>query len=108
MTYSIEITAQAETDLRNIFEYIAWDLQSPQNAEGQLVRLEQKIESLRKMPNRFRRYEQEPWYSRGMRWMVVDHYCVFYIPRQEPNIVSIIRVLYGGRDIDMILANDTE
>ena len=28
MTYSVEIAAQAEQDLRGIFEYIAYELQS--------------------------------------------------------------------------------
>ena len=32
MTYSVEIAAQAEQDLRGIFEYIAYELQSVQNA----------------------------------------------------------------------------
>ena len=32
MTYDVQITAQAESDLRSIFEYIAYELQSVQNA----------------------------------------------------------------------------
>ena len=36
MTYSVEIAAQAEQDLRGIFAYIAYELQSVQNAAAQL------------------------------------------------------------------------
>ena len=39
MTYQINITDQANQDLRNIFEYIAFELQEPQVAIGQLNRL---------------------------------------------------------------------
>ena len=36
MIYDIEISDQAEIDLRGIFEYIAFELQAPENASGQL------------------------------------------------------------------------
>jgi len=107
MSYAVEITEQADADLRGIFEYIAFDLQSLQNAAGQLSRLEKNILSLDEMPERFRRYEKEPWHSRGLRLMPVDHYCVFYIPDTEKQAVRIIRVMYGGRDIDAQLAEFT-
>lgn len=34
MTFEIEISDQADADLRGIFEYIAFELQSPDNASG--------------------------------------------------------------------------
>ena len=40
MIYDIVISDQAEIDLREIFEYIAFELQAPENASGQLDRLE--------------------------------------------------------------------
>ena len=38
--------------MREIFEYIAFELQSPENAIGQLDRLEEQILSLDAMPKR--------------------------------------------------------
>lgn len=46
MTYTIKITDQADNDIRNIYEYIAYELQSPENASGQLDRIEKCIMSL--------------------------------------------------------------
>lgn len=100
MSYVIRMTPQAQNDLRGIFEYIAFALQSPQNATGQLDRLEGSIDSLEQMPERFRVYDKEPWRSRNLRIMPVDHYLVFYIPNREEETVTVIRVMYGGRDID--------
>lgn len=60
MNYKVQLTETAENDLRGIFEYIAFDLQSIQNAAGQLDRLEQSIISLNHMPERFRVYEKSP------------------------------------------------
>jgi len=99
MTCEISMTPQAKDDLRGIYEYIAFALQSPQNAAGQLDRLEESIDSLEEMPERFRIYDKEPWRSRNLRIMPVDNYLVFYIPNHE-NIVTVIRVMYGGRDVD--------
>lgn len=104
MSYSVEISEQANVDLRGIFEYIAFELQSIQSATGQLSRLEKGILSLDHMPERFRRYSEEPWFSRGLRVMPIDNYCVFYIPDLEQKVVNIIRIMYGGRDIDVELA----
>ncbi|MDO4619475.1 MAG: type II toxin-antitoxin system RelE/ParE family toxin [Lachnospiraceae bacterium] len=99
MIYKIKITDRADEDIRNIYEYIAYELQAPENASGQLDRIEQCIMSLDRMPERFRFYEKEPWKSRGLHIVPVDNYCVLYIVDSESMIVSIIRVMYGGRDI---------
>ena len=107
MNYSVEISEQASADLRGIFEYIAFELQSLQNATAQLSRLEKSILSLDHMPERFRRYSEEPWLNRGLRIMPVDNYCVFYIPDVDKKTVKVIRVMYGGRNIDTELAKHT-
>lgn len=108
MRYDVRISNQAEADLRSIFEYIAFELQSVQNAVGQLDRLEESILSLDQMPDRYRAYEKEPWHNRGLRVMPVDNYVVFYIPDHDTKVVNIVRVMYGGRDIDAQLTRFTK
>ena len=66
MNYNVRLTAEAEKDLRGIFEYIAFDLQSVQNAVGQLEWLERRIVSLNDMLERFQIYEKEPWHRRNL------------------------------------------
>ena len=58
------------------------------------------IEAVDEMLERFRVYDREPWRSRNLRVMPVDNYLVFYIPEHETKIVTVLRVMYGGRDID--------
>ena len=53
MIYEVEVSKQADSDLRGIFEYIAFELQSPENASGQLDRLEEQILSLDTMLERY-------------------------------------------------------
>ena len=99
MIYKIDITAQAKADLRGIYDYISIDLLSPQNAIGQLSRLEESIMGLKQMPMRFKKFETEPWLSKGLRIMPVDNFVVLYIPNEDTGVVTIIRVMYGGRNI---------
>ena len=100
MIYEVELSEQADSDLRGIFEYIAFELHSPENASGQLDRLEEQILSLDTMPERYRKYEKEPWKSRGLSVLPVDNYVVLYIPDSDKKVVTILRVMYTGRDID--------
>ena len=100
MKYEVKVSDQADCDLRRIFDYIAVDLQSPESASGQLDRLEEQILSLDTMPERYRKYEKEPWKSRGLRVLPVYNYVVLYIPDSDKKVVTILRVMYAGRDID--------
>jgi toxin ParE1/3/4 len=107
MIYEVTITDQADADLRGIYEYIALELLSLDNAVGQLKRLEECIIGLENFPEKFRTYGKEPWHSRGLRVMPVDNYLVFYIPDKETGIVTVIRVVYAGRNVDEQLRNHT-
>ena len=100
MIFNVVTSIQAEEDLRGIFEYITFELLSPENAEKQLERLEKQILSLDEMPERFPRYGKEPWHSRGLRFAAVDNYIVFYLPDMEEQVVTILRVMYSGRNIE--------
>ena len=46
MIYEVITTDQADADLRDIYEYIAFELLSPDNVAGQLRRLEEHIVGL--------------------------------------------------------------
>ena len=100
MSYQVVLTNQAKADLISIYRYIAYNLQSPQTAEGQLSRLEKAIASLDTMPERYRVYDHIKWKDRNLRIMSVNNYLVFYIPSQEEMTVTVMRIMYGGRDVD--------
>ena len=104
MSFEVEISAQAESDLRDVFDYIAVKLKAVRTAAGQLSRLQNEIQSLSDMPERYHLYEREPWHSRGLRVLTVDNYCVFYAVHNESNAVFVVRVMYGGRNIDAELS----
>ncbi|MBQ3061789.1 MAG: type II toxin-antitoxin system RelE/ParE family toxin [Lachnospiraceae bacterium] len=103
MSYEVRMSNQANYDIKSIYEYIAFELLSPENAVGQVIRLEESILNLDTLPERFKEYDKEPWKSRGLRIMPVDNYLVFYIPDKEKRQVVVIRVMYAGRNVDIEL-----
>lgn len=110
MNYQIELTEQATADLRAIFTYIAYEIpqnRSVQNAQGQLDRLEASINSLAQFPERCSQYPYEPWKSRGLRLLPVDHYCIFYLTDNDKATVFILRVLFNSRDLRSIWTEET-
>lgn len=55
MKFNVELTEQADKDLRSIYLYISIDLNSPDNAIKQIKRLWDAILSLDELPQRYRR-----------------------------------------------------
>lgn len=105
MIFRVEYSAAARQDLRDIYQYIAYELLAPEAAARQTDRIMKAVRSLEQMPMRHRLYEEEPWHSRGLRVLPVDNYIVFYLPDETDATVSIIQIMYGGRDIDKQLPN---
>lgn len=108
MIFDVQISEQAERDLREIYTYIAFELLAPENAAGQIDRLEAAISQLNRMPDRYKKYSREPWRSLGLRLLPVGRFLVFYIPNIDTKVVTVLRVMYSGRDIDKELKRKTD
>ena len=104
-SYSIQYTDESLQDLMAIHDYISTDLKSPGVAAAQLKRIRDEIRSLSMFPKRYKAVEWEPWKSRGMHQMTVDHFIVFYVADDRRTTVQIIRILYGKRDIPNLVKN---
>ena len=96
--YPVKITEKALGDMDGIYEYIAVNLQSPDNAKGQYNRIADRILELGFFPEKFRLVDFEPERSQGLRRMLVDNYSVFYVFNEE--LVTVTRVLYSASDIE--------
>ena len=106
MAYDVEVSGYARLDMKNIYDYIANTLQEPVIAEKQYSRIEKAVYSLDNLPERFRRYDKEPWRSRNLRVMPVDNYLVFYVVDNDSQIVTVMRIMYGRRNIENELNNE--
>lgn len=102
-TYSIIYSSEAKDDLRKIYSYIAYDLQAPETAEGQVNRIQKEIRSLDFMPSRYAVVDWEPWKGMGMHRVPVDNFIVYYVVNNGSRTITVIRIFYGGRDIEDII-----
>ena len=102
--YPVKITEKALNDMNGMYEYIAGNLQSPENAMGQYNRIADGVIELGFFPEKFRLVDFEPERSQGLRRMLVDNYSVFYVFKEE--VVTVTRVLYSASEIEKRLKED--
>ena len=99
--YKVEITKEALQDMEDMYNYIALELLSSENAMGQYNRIADEILTLDTFPQRYRIMDSEPEKQMELRRMIVDNYSVFYTIRADKVIVA--DVLYTASDIEVRL-----
>jgi len=99
--YKVQITDKALADMGEIYNYIAIQLQAPENAMGQYNRIAKAIEELNIYSEKIRLMESEQERTMGLRQLVVDNYLVLYVIENER--VIVMRVLYSASDIELRL-----
>lgn len=100
--YRISYAPKALEDLRGIYTYIAFTLKSLGTAKKQVGRIRKEIRSLDFMPARYAMVDWEPWLSMKMHKMSVDNYVIYYTIDVDAFRVTVVRIVYGGRDIQSI------
>lgn len=106
--WAIDYSALAKADILSIGHYLSKVLQTPRAARAQVSRIVAQISELQTLPKKFPAYDTDACGKLGLQRMNVDKFAVFYLLDDTASIVTIIRVLYGGRDIDHILEDATE
>ena len=90
-SYKIIVTPDAYADLAELRYYIAYILMAP-DAALRLIRLIRKeIASLKKLPARIAPVEEEPWHSRGIRFLIVKNFYVYYSIDEEAKRIYILK-----------------
>ena len=104
--YSVRYAPAAKEDLKSIYGYIAYTLQERSTAARKAGCICKAIRSLDAMPERHRAVEWEPWASLGMRMMPVDNYVIYYLVDKEKRTVTVVRIFYGGRNVEEIIKGE--
>ena len=104
--FSVSYSGEALDDLRNIYEYIAFQLNSPVTAVAQVNRIRSAARSLKAFPKRNKLVDWMPWSKLNVRQLPVDHFMTFYLADGETLNVTILRIFYGKRDIPHLIAKE--
>jgi len=94
----IRWTAEAETWLKDIYDYIAQD--NPSAAMRVIQGIYEKAQLLRRFPEVGHRYRSEP--EGEIRILMYGHYRIAYLVKGQGKI-DILGVFHGGLDIDRYL-----
>ena len=97
--YSVEITPAATRDIDEAFDYIAFHLENPKAAFDLTDAIYVGIADLSSMPERFPVWKREPMKSKGVRFLAINNFNVFYIVDKHRHRVSVIRVIYNRRNV---------
>mgnify|MGYP003404940783 CR=1 FL=1 len=101
--YKVGYSEDALNDLREIYAYIANELLVPETAAAQVGRIRKEVRSLDFMPARYALVEWDPWHSMKMHQLPVDNFIVYYLVDDEEMAVTVVRIFYGGQDIEGII-----
>ena len=96
--YDVRITRQAYSQIAEVRHYIAFELMNPEAAERVLTNILNAIKSLSDMPSRNPLVESEPWYTNGVRKLIVNHFNVYYWIEEQTSKVYVTAVVYQKRD----------
>ena len=100
--FNVDITAVAESDVDEIWEYLAQD--DPDAATAFVLRLEEQINTLERFPERCPLVRENELLGTAYRHLVYGNYrTIFKIIESR---VIIMRVLHGARLLDMGMLED--
>jgi len=101
MPHKVVVTRKAATDLEEIGDYIALD--NPQAARETILGIRSRIDGLAQFPERYR-VRNDLGVDR--RILIAGNYLVVY--RVGDDIVYVLRVSEGSRDVRRLLEDDDE
>jgi plasmid stabilization system protein ParE len=103
MNYSINITDLAEEDILATVRYISNMLKNPIAANNLLDEIERHEKILEDTPNIYPFVHDEYLSEKGLKYVRIKNYLIFYTVDEDNKIVNVIRFLYGRMDWKNIL-----
>ena len=104
--YFVNITDIAEEDILSTLRYISVELKAPAAANNLLDEIEKNEILLEKNPYIFPLVSDENLAEKGIRFVLIKNYMMFFIIEEDKKNVNILRFLYGRRDWKNILEDE--
>ena len=101
--YSYRFTEKAEQDFDEILRYISVDLANTTAARNLGKKMFEQIDMVRAFPDSGTPVDNEFLLDKAVRQLSVDNYIIYYKTHYDEKAISIIRIVYGKRNLDEIL-----
>ena len=89
-SFEIVITPDAEADLSEIRDYIAYTLLVLDVALDYIRAIRREIEKLSYMAVSIASVDKEPWHSRGVRKIIAKNFFIYYRPDEASGKVYVL------------------
>jgi len=101
--YSYRFTEKAVQDFDEILRCISVDLANPIAVQNLGKKVFEKIDVVRAFPDSGAPIDNEFLSDKTVRKLLVDNYIIYYKAHYDEKIISIVRIVYGKRNLDEIL-----
>lgn len=101
--YSYCFTEKAEQDFDEILHYILVDLANPAAAQKLGRKMFEQIDMVRAFPDSGASVDNEFLSDKSVRKLSVDNYIIYYKAHYDEKTISVIRIVYGKRNLDEII-----
>ena len=105
MKYSLNITDRAEEDILSTVRYIANELKNSIAANNLLDEIEKHEKILEETPGIYPSVHDEYLAGKGLKFVTIKNFLLFFTIDKKNKTVNIIRFLYGRRDWKNIFKN---
>ncbi|MBE6548779.1 MAG: type II toxin-antitoxin system RelE/ParE family toxin [Ruminococcaceae bacterium] len=100
---SYRFTEKAVQDFDEILRYMSVDLANPAAAQKLGKNIFEKIDIVRVFPDSGAPIENEFLSEKTVRKLLADNCIIYCKTHYEEKIISIVRIVYGKRNLDEIL-----
>lgn len=97
--YNVKLNKRAFRDIDSIFDYIALEKLSPENAKGQTDRIWKALKSLETFPQSHQERIVGRYAGKNYRQLLIDNYIAIFRLDESTKTVFIVTVQYQGRNI---------
>ena len=97
--YKVKLYSRAFRDIDEIYEYIAFEKLSPENAKGQTDRIKAAILSLDTFPQSHQDRLEGRYAGAGYKQLLIDNYIAIFKIDEESKTVYVVTVQYHGRNM---------
>ncbi|MBR2732091.1 MAG: type II toxin-antitoxin system RelE/ParE family toxin [Clostridia bacterium] len=101
--YKLLFTDAAARDLDETLSYLCGKLKNPVAAKHLFDGMQAALGNLCAFPRSGEAVENEFLILQGVRRVTVDNYNLYYSPDESRKTITVLRILYGRRDLNAIL-----
>ena len=97
--YKVKINPRAIHELDGIYQYIASEKLTPDNAKGQIDRIKKAILNLDTFPQSHQERNEGRYAGKSYRQLLIDNYIVIFRIDETNKIVYVVTIQYQGRNL---------